>query len=83
MAIVIVSIMWVVSLYFLFQNKLNLTPRTQEKGKWLFCGIGSAAFVLCGIYFTIIEPNQWIKSGFGAGFFALCLVVAIINYRKA
>jgi hypothetical protein len=77
------SIMWIVSLYFLFQHKLKLTAREQEKRKWLFHGIASATFVLGGIFIIIIKPDQWIQGGLAVGVFTISLVAAIRSYRKA
>jgi hypothetical protein len=72
-----------VSLYFLFQQNIELTTRQQEKRKWLFYAIGSAAFVVGGIFMIIIRPDRWIKGSLVIGFFGLCFLSAIRSYRKA
>lgn len=79
-------ILWIVSLYFLFEKKLkknmNLTAREEEKRKWAFHAIGSAAFVLGGIFIIIINPEKWIIVGLAAGFFSICFLKAVKQYRK-
>jgi hypothetical protein len=76
-------ILWIVSLYFLFQNKLNLTWLTPEKGKWFFTGLGSAAFVAVGIFIIITKPDQRKRGALGVAFFSICLVVSIIAFFKS
>ncbi len=80
-------ILWVVSLYFLLENKLtknlNLTAREGEKWKCAILAIGSAAFVLGGIFIIMIKPEKWGIGALSAVFFGLCLLKAIREYRKA
>ncbi len=80
-------ILWVVSLYFLFEKKLtknlNLTAREEEKRKWTFRAIGSAAFVLGGIFIIAISPEKWVIGVSAIAFFSLCLVNAIRQHFKA
>jgi hypothetical protein len=75
-------ILWLVSLLLLFHHKLPLEARLIENGKWLFIAIGSATFILGGIFVIGIHPEQWIKGILSIGFFGLCFVVAVRNIRK-
>jgi hypothetical protein len=78
--------LWIVSLYFLFEKKLTkslkLTAREEEKRKWTIHAIGSAAFVLGGIFIIIIRPEKWVIVGLSTGFFSLCFLNAIKQYQK-
>jgi hypothetical protein len=75
-------ILWLVSLYFLFQNKFKFTDREREKRKWIFTGIGSATFVVGGIFMSIIEPSRWKIDISAVVFFGLGLAVSIRAYKK-
>jgi len=77
------AILWVVSLYFLIADKLQLEPRLAERGKWLFLGLSSASFALGGIFIMTIHSDQWIKGAVDTGFFGLCLLVAVRNLLQA
>jgi len=81
-ALLVFFILWIVSLYFLLQNRLNLTSIEREKGKWFFVGLACAAFVLGGILVSIIEPANWKMNTLSTGFFGLGLAVAIIKYKS-
>jgi hypothetical protein len=79
-------ILWIVSLYLLFAKtlakNLNLTAREEEKRKWTFHAIGSAAFVLGGIFLITIKPENWGIGSLSVVFFGLCLLNAIRQYMK-
>ena len=80
-------ILWIVSLYFLFEEKqtkkLNLTAREEEKRKWTLHAIASAIFILGGIFFVAIKPEKWIIGASTVVFFGLCLVNAIRQHLRA
>ena len=79
-------ILWVVSLYFLFEKKLtkylNLTAREEEKRKWVLHAIVSATLVVGGIFIIIISPEKWGIGALSIVFFGLCLINAIRQYSK-
>jgi hypothetical protein len=80
-------ILWIVSLYFLFDNKFTkyqkLTAREEEKRKWMFHIIGNSAFVLGGIFIISVRPEKLVIGASSAAFFGLGLLVSIIKYKKA
>ena len=75
-------VVWLVSLYFLFQNKLKLTPREQEKGNYFFQMIASAAFVLGGIFIIAIKPDQWLKGALAICLFGFCFFFFMFKHSK-
>jgi hypothetical protein len=75
-------VLWLVSLYFLFQNKFELTPREQEKGNYIFQMIGSGAFVLGGIFMIAIKPEEWIKGALAICFFGSCFFFYMYKNSK-
>jgi hypothetical protein len=82
-AMIFSAILWVVSLYFLLQDKLQLPPRSAERSKWLFVGIACAAMVVSGMFIMTIDPNEWIKGVLAIGFFGFGFVVAARQLLKA
>ena len=85
--LVFFCVLWIVSLYFLFEKKLtkklNLPAREEEKRKWTLHAIGSAVFILGGIFIMAIRPEKWGIGTSSVAFFGLCLVNAIRQYLKA
>ena len=76
-------ILWIVSIFFLFQDKFDLTAIEREKAKWLFYCILCTVFVQGGIFIIVTEPGKWIRGVLGIVFFGLCFIYSVKNYNNS